>query len=59
MTLLAWNAVSTKINARGQVEGTCVSVHDFLDPAFSYFLPTSLCGHGYDLCCWPGEMINS
>ena len=48
MTLLAWNAVSTKINAKGQVEGTCVGTGMAFDPAFYYFRPTSpFAAHGY------------
>jgi unsaturated rhamnogalacturonyl hydrolase len=48
MTLLAWNAVSTKINAKGQVEGTCVGTGMAFDPAFYYFRPISpFAAHGY------------
>lgn len=47
-TLLAWNAVSTKINARGQVEGTCVGTGMGFDPTFYYFRPVSpYAAHGY------------
>ena len=48
MILLAWNAVTTKINARGQVEGTCVGTGMAFDPAFYYYRPTSpYAAHGY------------
>ncbi len=48
MTLLAWNAVSTKVNAKGQVEGTCVGTGMAFDPAFYYYRPTSpFAAHGY------------
>jgi len=48
MTLLAWNAVTTKINAKGQVEGTCVGTGMAFDPAFYYHRPTSpFAAHGY------------
>lgn len=48
MTLLAWNAVATKINPHGQVEGTCVGTGMAFDPAFYYFRPTSpFAAHGY------------
>lgn len=48
MTLLAWNAVSTKVSAKGQVEGTCVGTGMAFDPAFYYFRPTSpFAAHGY------------
>jgi unsaturated rhamnogalacturonyl hydrolase len=47
-TLLAWNAVSSKVNAKGQVEGTCVGTGMAFDPAFYYHRPTSLfAAHGY------------
>lgn len=47
-TLLAWNAVSTKVNARGQVEGTCVGTGMAFDPAFYYYRPVSpYAAHGY------------
>jgi unsaturated rhamnogalacturonyl hydrolase len=47
-TLLAWNAVSTKVNAKGQVEGTCVGTGMAFDPAFYYFRPVSpYAAHGY------------
>jgi rhamnogalacturonyl hydrolase YesR len=48
MTLLAWNAVSTKINKEGQVEGTCVGTGMGFDPAFYYHRPISpYAAHGY------------
>jgi rhamnogalacturonyl hydrolase YesR len=48
MTLLAWNAVTTKVNAKGQVEGTCVGTGMAFDPAFYYHRPTSaFAAHGY------------
>jgi rhamnogalacturonyl hydrolase YesR len=47
-TLLAWNAVSTKVNAQGQVEGTCVGTGMAFDPTFYYYRPTSpFAAHGY------------
>ncbi|HKX82779.1 MAG TPA: glycoside hydrolase family 88 protein [Pyrinomonadaceae bacterium] len=47
-TLLAWNAVTTKVNQKGQVEGTCVGTGMGFDPAFYYHRPTSLfAAHGY------------
>ena len=48
LTLLAWNAVSTKINAKGQVEATCVGTGMAFDPMFYYFRPVSpYAAHGY------------
>jgi unsaturated rhamnogalacturonyl hydrolase len=45
---LAWNAVTTKVNARGQVEGTCVGTGMGFEPAFYYHRPTSpFAAHGY------------
>jgi rhamnogalacturonyl hydrolase YesR len=48
MALLAWNAVSTKVNAQGQVEGTCVGTGMGFDPAFYYHRPVNVyAAHGY------------
>mgnify|MGYP000266981641 CR=1 FL=1 len=47
-TLLGWNAVATKVNEKGQVEGTCVGTGMGFDPAFYYHRPISLfAAHGY------------
>ena len=47
-TLLAWNAVSTKVNDKGHVEGTCVGTGMGFDPAFYYHRPISpFAAHGY------------
>jgi unsaturated rhamnogalacturonyl hydrolase len=46
--LLAWNAVSTKVNDKGQVEGTCVGTGMGFDPAFYYYRPVNnYAAHGY------------
>ncbi|MGM0620108.1 MAG: glycoside hydrolase family 88/105 protein [Bacteroidota bacterium] len=48
MVLLAWNAVSTKVNERGQVTGTCVGTGMAFDPAFYYHRPVNpYAAHGY------------
>lgn len=48
VAMLAWNAVTTKINARGQVEGTCVGTGMAFDPAFYYYRPVNVyAAHGY------------
>jgi rhamnogalacturonyl hydrolase YesR len=48
MLCVAWNAVDSKINAAGQVEGTCVGTGMGFDPAFYYNRPTSpYAAHGY------------
>ena len=60
MTLLAWNAVSTKVNEKGQVEGTCVGTGMAFDPAFYYFRPISpFAAHGYGPLLLAGaEVLN-
>ena len=46
--ILAWNAVSTKVNEKGQVEGTCVGTGMAFDPAFYYYRPVNVfAAHGY------------
>jgi unsaturated rhamnogalacturonyl hydrolase len=59
MAQLAWNAVATKVNAQGQVEGTCVGTGMGFDPAFYYYRPTSVfAAHGYGPVLLAGaEMI--
>jgi len=48
LVLLAWNAVSTKVNDKGQVEGTCVGTGMAFDPAFYYHRPVNVfAAHGY------------
>jgi rhamnogalacturonyl hydrolase YesR len=48
MAMLAWNAVATKINDKGQVEGTCVGTGMAFDPAFYYHRPVNVfAAHGY------------
>ncbi|GAO31132.1 rhamnogalacturonides degradation protein RhiN [Geofilum rubicundum JCM 15548] len=59
MTLLAWNAVASKVNDKGQVEGTCVGTGMGFDPAFYYYRPISVfAAHGYGPVLLAGsEMI--
>jgi rhamnogalacturonyl hydrolase YesR len=59
MVSLGWNAVAQKINATGQVEGTCVGTGMGFDPAFYYFRPVNvLAAHGYGPVLLAGaEMI--
>lgn len=48
MAMLAWNAVATKVNDKGQVEGTCVGTGMAFDPAFYYHRPVNVfAAHGY------------
>jgi rhamnogalacturonyl hydrolase YesR/lysophospholipase L1-like esterase len=56
---LGWQAVATKINGRGQVEGTCVGTGMAFDAAFYYHRPVSvLAAHGYGPALMAGgEMI--
>src|SRR3954466_6803274 len=59
-TLLAWNAITTKVNTKGQVEGTCVGTGMAFDPAFYYFRPTSpFAAHGYGPVLLAGAEILS
>ena len=58
--LLAWNAITTKVNDIGQVEGTCVGTGMAFDPAFYYYRPTNVfAAHGYGPVLLAGaEIIN-
>lgn len=60
MCLLAWNAITTKVNDKGQVEGTCVGTGMAFDPAFYYYRPTNVyAAHGYGPTLLAGaEIIN-
>ena len=60
MTVLAWNAVTTKVNEKGQVEGTCVGTGMAFDPAFYYYRPISpFAAHGYGPVLLAGaEILN-
>jgi rhamnogalacturonyl hydrolase YesR len=45
---LAWHALTTKVNDRGEVEGVCVGTGMGYDPAFYYHRPVNNhAGHGY------------
>jgi rhamnogalacturonyl hydrolase YesR len=48
MAVLGWNAVQTKVNEKGEVEGTCVGTGMSFDPAFYYNRPVNVAAaHGY------------
>jgi unsaturated rhamnogalacturonyl hydrolase len=48
MAVLGWNAVTTKVNVKGEVEGTCVGTGMAFDPAFYYNRPVNVAAaHGY------------
>jgi rhamnogalacturonyl hydrolase YesR len=59
MVSLGWNAVAQKVNATGQVEGTCIGTGMGFDPAFYYYRPVSVfAAHGYGPVLLAGaEMI--
>lgn len=59
MAILAWNAVTTKVNDKGQVEGTCVGTGMAFDPLFYYHRPVNVfAAHGYGPAILAGaEMI--
>jgi hypothetical protein len=60
MVLLGWNAVASKVNDKGQVEGTCVGTGMGFDPAFYYYRPINVfAAHGYGPVLLAGaEVIN-
>jgi rhamnogalacturonyl hydrolase YesR len=57
---LAWHALTTIINDRGQVDKTCVGTGMAFDPAFYYYRPVNVyAAHGYGPVIWAGaEMVN-
>ncbi|WP_372775551.1 glycoside hydrolase family 105 protein [Mangrovibacterium sp.] len=59
MVCLAWNAVASKVNEKGQIEGTCVGTGMGFDPAFYYYRPVNVyAAHGYGPVILAGaEMI--
>lgn len=56
---LAWHAISTKVDEKGRVQGTCVGTGMAFDPAFYYYRPvSSAAAHGYGPVLWAGaEML--
>lgn len=59
MVALAWNGIAQQVNARGQVENTCVGTGMGFDPAFYFHRPVSVyAAHGYGPVLLAGaEMI--
>lgn len=48
MASLGWNAVAKKVNAQGQVEGTCIGTGMGWEPMFYMYRPVSVyAAHGY------------
>jgi unsaturated rhamnogalacturonyl hydrolase len=60
VAVLGWNAVATKVNSKGEVEGTCVGTGMAFDPAFYYNRPVNIAAaHGYGPVIMAGaEMIS-
>ena len=58
--LLAWQGILTKINGKGQIQGTCVGTGIGFDPAFYYNRPRSIyAAHSYGPVLLAGsEIIN-
>lgn len=55
---LAWEAVSTKINGLGEVEGVCVGTGMGFDPAYYAYRPVSTkAAHGYGPAIWAGAEV--
>ena len=58
VAVLGWHAVTSKINAEGQVEGVCVGTGMGFDPAFYYYRPVNVfAAHGYGPAIWAGAEI--
>lgn len=56
--VLGWHAVTSKINAEGQVEGVCVGTGMAFDPAFYYYRPVNVfAAHGYGPTIWAGAEL--
>ena len=54
----AWRAVATRINAQGEVEGTCVGTGVAYEPSFYYNRPTNVnAAHGYGPTILAGSEI--
>jgi len=58
MVLLGWNAIETKVNAEGKVEGTCVGTGMGFDLAFYYHRPVNVyAAHGYGTVLLAGSEV--
>ena len=56
--LLAWKAVESKVNGKGQVEDVCVGTGMGFDPAFYAYRPVHpMAAHGYGPAIWAGAEI--
>lgn len=55
---LAWEAVASKINEKGEVEGVCVGTGMGFDPAYYAYRPVSVkAAHGYGPAIWAGAEV--
>ena len=55
---LAWEAVSTKINQKGEVEDVCVGTGMGFEPTYYYYRPVSVkAAHGYGPVIWAGSEV--
>lgn len=58
MAQLAWEAVASKINEKGEVEGVCVGTGMGFDPAYYAYRPVSVkAAHGYGPAIWAGSEV--
>ncbi len=58
IALQGWNAVSTQINDRGGVEGTCVGTGMGFDAAYYCYRPVHvMAAHGYGPALWAGAEV--
>jgi rhamnogalacturonyl hydrolase YesR len=58
VALQGWNAVSTQINDRGGVEGTCVGTGMGFDAAYYCYRPVHvMAAHGYGPALWAGAEV--
>lgn len=56
--LLGWNGIASKVNAKGEVEGTCIGTGMGFDPYFYANRPTNvLAAHGYGPVLWAGAEV--
>ena len=58
VALLAWQAVASSVNERGQVEGVCVGTGMGFDASFYAYRPVHpMAAHGYGPTIWAGAEI--
>lgn len=56
--LLDWNGIASKVNAKGEVEGTCIGTGMGFDPYFYENRPTNvLAAYGYGPLLWAGSEV--